>query len=113
MENAKEKPMSKLAIFTFITSAVIGGGYLPAAAAQDSEASESRSSMEHRGMEHGGMEGMGKMGMKKMDRDGDGTVSKEEFTQTHEEMFDRMDEDRDGTLDENEMGGMGGCMMMR
>jgi hypothetical protein len=106
MGNAKEKLMSRLTIIAFITSAVITSGYLPTAAAQESEATESK-------MEHRGMGGMGKMGMKQMDRDGDEAVSKDEFMQTQEDMFTKMDQDQDGVLNENEMGGMGGCMMMR
>jgi hypothetical protein len=106
MENAKEKLMSRLAIIAFTTSAVISGGYLPVAAAQESEATESK-------MERRGMGGMGKMGMKNMDRDGDGAISRDEFVQTHEETFAKMDQDQDGVLNENEMDGMGGCMMMR
>lgn len=42
-------------------------------------------------------------GMKMMDTDADDAVSKEEFTQAHEEMFAAMDEDGDGKLDGDEL----------
>jgi Ca2+-binding EF-hand superfamily protein len=38
-----------------------------------------------------------------MDKDGDGTVSKQEFTAYMEAQFDKADADHDGTLDRNEM----------
>jgi hypothetical protein len=39
-----------------------------------------------------------------MDKDGDGTVSKQEFTAYMEAQFDKADPDHDGLLDKNEMG---------
>jgi Ca2+-binding EF-hand superfamily protein len=38
-----------------------------------------------------------------MDKDKDGTVSKEEFTAYMEAQFDKADADHDGTLDRNEL----------
>jgi Ca2+-binding EF-hand superfamily protein len=44
--------------------------------------------------------------MKSMDADGNGEISKEEFVQAHEEMFDSMDENGDGMLDREEQATM-------
>jgi Ca2+-binding EF-hand superfamily protein len=44
-----------------------------------------------------------KLWMAAMDQDGDGTVSKQEFTAYMEAQFDKADTDHDGTLDRNEM----------
>jgi Ca2+-binding EF-hand superfamily protein len=38
-----------------------------------------------------------------MDRDGDGTVSLEEFQSAHERIFKAMDTDKDGTVSMEEM----------
>lgn len=45
-----------------------------------------------------------KLWMTAMDKDSDGTVSKEEFTAYMQAQFDKVDTDHDGTLDRNEMG---------
>ena len=46
--------------------------------------------------------GEGKCGMQRMDADGDGKVTKEEFMQGHEAMFDTIDTDGDGVLNADE-----------
>jgi Ca2+-binding EF-hand superfamily protein len=38
-----------------------------------------------------------------MDRDGDGTISLEEFQAAHERIFKAMDPDKDGTVSQEEM----------
>jgi Ca2+-binding EF-hand superfamily protein len=38
-----------------------------------------------------------------MDRDGDGTISLEEFQAAHERIFKAMDSDKDGTVTQEEM----------
>jgi len=45
-----------------------------------------------------------KLWLTAMDRDKDGTVSKEEFTAYMQAQFDKADTDNDGTLDRNELG---------
>ena len=54
-----------------------------------------------------GKYGEGRCGMCRMDADGDGRVTKEEFMQGHEAMFDSMDANGDGVLDANEHHGHG------
>jgi uncharacterized low-complexity protein len=44
----------------------------------------------------------GKCGMGRMDADGDGNVSKAEFMQGHEAMFNKIDQNRDGVIDADE-----------
>jgi hypothetical protein len=44
-----------------------------------------------------------KLWLTAMDKDHDGTVSKEEFTEYMQAQFDKADADHDGTLDRNEM----------
>ena len=60
---------------------------------------------EHGVMRHGGM--VGPLGMRiifaLMDRDGDGTISLEEFQAAHERIFKAMDPDKDGTVSQKEM----------
>jgi len=41
-------------------------------------------------------------GMKRMDSNGDGNISKEEFMNGHEAMFDKIDTNGDGIIDESE-----------
>jgi hypothetical protein len=41
-------------------------------------------------------------GMRRMDANGDGRVTREEFMQGHEAMFDSMDRNGDGVLDPDE-----------
>ncbi len=48
---------------------------------------------------------MGEM-LKRMDKDGDGSVSKEEFVSSNEERFNQMDENKDGKVSKEEMEGM-------
>ena len=59
----------------------------------------------HGMMRHGGM--MGPLAMRiifaLMDRDGDGTISLEEFQAAHERIFKAMDADKDGTVSQEEM----------
>jgi hypothetical protein len=59
----------------------------------------------HGMMRHSGM--MGPLAMRiifaLMDRDGDGTVSLEEFQAAHERIFKAMDPDKDGTVSQEEM----------
>jgi uncharacterized low-complexity protein len=43
--------------------------------------------------------GEGKCGMKTMDADGDGSITKQEFMQGHEAMFNKMDTNSDGVVD--------------
>jgi uncharacterized low-complexity protein len=47
-----------------------------------------------------GMEGG--CGMKRMDADGDGNVTKDEFMQGHEAMFNSIDQNDDGVIDPSE-----------
>jgi Ca2+-binding EF-hand superfamily protein len=44
-----------------------------------------------------------KLWLTAMDKDNDGTVSKEEFTTYMQAQFDKADTDHDGTLDKNEL----------
>lgn len=55
----------------------------------------------HGGMKSG-MEGM--CGMKTLDADGDGKITKEEFTKHHDAMFSKMDTNADGVVDATEHG---------
>jgi Ca2+-binding EF-hand superfamily protein len=59
----------------------------------------------HGTVRHGSM--MGPLAMRiifaLMDRDGDGTVSLEEFQAAHERIFKAMDPDKDGTVSQEEM----------
>lgn len=60
--------------------------------------------------------GEGKCGMQRMDANGDGKVTKEEFMQGHETMFDEMDGNGDGVIDAGERQGHrkhGKCRMHR
>jgi hypothetical protein len=61
-------------------------------------AQESKPQMDrmHKGMEM----------MKDMDADANGEISREEFVQAHEKMFDSMDENGDGALDQEEQATM-------
>ncbi len=49
-----------------------------------------------------GKGGEGKCGMKHMDADSDDKVTREEFMQSHEAMFDRIDKNGDGVIDADE-----------
>ncbi len=58
----------------------------------------------------------GKCGMKRMDANGDGKVTKDEFMQGHEAMFDSMDANGDGVIDVDEHQGhhrRGKCRMQQ
>jgi hypothetical protein len=58
----------------------------------------------------------GKCGMKRMDANGDGKVTKEEFMQGHETMFDSMDANGNGVIDADERRGQqmhGKCRMQQ
>jgi uncharacterized low-complexity protein len=60
--------------------------------------------------------GEGKCGMRRMDANGDGKVTKEEFMQGHEAMFDSMDANGDGVIDAGEHQGhhkRGKCRMQQ
>lgn len=60
--------------------------------------------------------GEGKCGMKRMDANGDGEVTKDEFMQGHEAMFDSMDANGDGVIDVDEHQGhhrRGKCRMQQ
>lgn len=57
---------------------------------------------DHRGM-HGGM------GMSEMDKNGDGTLDKKEFTAFHEQRFQELDANHDGKISQDEMGFQQGC----
>lgn len=46
----------------------------------------------------------GKCGMARMDADGDGKVTKDEFMQGHEAMFEKIDQNGDGVIDQTERG---------
>ena len=62
----------------------------------------------------GGKGGEGRCGMSRMDANGDGNVTKEEFMQGHDAMFDKIDQNGDGVIDPAERKGhmkrMRGCM---
>jgi len=49
-----------------------------------------------------GKGGEGRCGMARMDADGDGKVTRDEFMQGHEAMFDKIDQDNDGVIDQAE-----------
>ena len=49
-----------------------------------------------------GKAGEGRCGMGRMDADGDGNVSRDEFMQGHEAMFDKIDQNDDGVIDPQE-----------
>ena len=49
-----------------------------------------------------GKGGEGKCGMARMDADGDGKVTKDEFMQGHEAMFEKIDQNSDGVIDQTE-----------
>jgi len=49
-----------------------------------------------------GKGGEGKCGMARMDADGDGKVTKDEFMQGHEAMFEKIDQNSDGVIDQSE-----------
>jgi hypothetical protein len=89
--SGKETPMYRL--FTATVAAV-----LVVAAASMLMAQETKPRMDRM---HSGMQMM-----KHMDADGNGEISREEFMQAHEKMFDSMDENGDGTLDQEEQGKM-------
>lgn len=58
--------------------------------------------------------GEGRCGMRRMDANGDGKVTKEEFMQGHDAMFDAMDTNGDGVIDAEERRGhshQGKCRM--
>jgi EF hand len=59
----------------------------------------------HGMMRHGAMMGPFAMGIifALMDRDGDGTISLDEFRAAHESIFKAMDTDKDGTVTREEM----------
>lgn len=59
-----------------------------------------------------GKGGERKFGMARMDTDGDGKVTKEEFMQGHEAMFEKIDQNGDGVIDQTERGAhmKKGCM---
>jgi uncharacterized low-complexity protein len=46
--------------------------------------------------------GEGRCGMNRMDADGDGNVTKDEFMQGHDAMFEKIDENDDGVIDQTE-----------
>ncbi len=49
-----------------------------------------------------GKGGEGRCGMGRMDADGDGNVTKDEFMQGHEAMFEKIDQNNDGVIDQKE-----------
>ena len=49
-----------------------------------------------------GKGGEGRCGMARMDADGDGKVTKDEFMQGHEVMFEKIDQNGDGVIDQTE-----------
>ena len=49
-----------------------------------------------------GKGGEGRCGMARMDADGDGKVTKDEFMQGHEAMFEKIDQNNDGVIDQTE-----------
>ncbi len=57
-----------------------------------------------KGPRQGGMGGGGMIGdmLKRMDKDGDGAISKEEWTKANEERFDQMDLNHDGKITKEE-----------
>jgi hypothetical protein len=60
--------------------------------------------------------GEGRCGMRRMDANGDGKVTKEEFMQGHDAMFDAMDTNGDGVIDADERSGHhrhGKCRMQQ
>lgn len=61
--------------------------------------------MKDKGMMDKGMKDKGMMdkGMSRMDADADGVISRDEFMQANEKMFNMMDKDADAELSEDEM----------
>ena len=49
-----------------------------------------------------GKGGEGRCGMARMDTDGNGKVTKDEFMQGHEAMFEKIDQNSDGVIDQSE-----------
>ncbi len=90
--------MGKLTNIIFIAGIVMSG-YLPVAMAQ--------SGALHMEMEKKGAE----MGIQKMDADHDGMISRKEYMQAHEKIFEQMDQDADGQLKSSDIVRMDSCMM--
>jgi|GEM_PF-2909794 len=87
-------------ILTRLAPLALGVMMIASAVAQDRQRGEGR----QRGERHG--RGPGQM-LKQMDKDGDGKISKEEFSGP-ERFFDRMDADKDGFITEKELAAMRG-----
>ena len=77
-----------------------------AASAQDTMTKEGMD------MEHMDMKPMG-MGMKAMDANGDGMISKDEFTKHHEAMWETMKKDSNGNVSPKDMEAMRDAKMMK
>jgi len=88
--NAAENPFAM---------AELSSGYMVAEMAEG----KCGSSMKTQEGKCGGSKKMeGKCGMSRMDADGDGNVSKDEFMQGHEAMFNNIDQNADGMIDQSE-----------
>ena len=83
--------MMKSSLFLIVPFLVAGTG----CAGHGGSGMDSGKGMHKRGMGHHGM-------MKKMDANADGGITKDEFMQAHEMMFDRM-KNQDGVIDMKQM----------
>jgi hypothetical protein len=83
-------------MYRLFTAAVVGVLTVAAASMLMAQETEPQTDRMHKGMQM----------MKAMDADGNGEISREEFVQAHEKMFDSMDENGDGTLDQEEQAAM-------
>lgn len=91
--------MGKLTDLIFMAGVVVSG-HLPAAMAQSGALNME---MEKKGAEE--------MVLKKMDVNHDGQISRKEYMQVHEKMFEQIDHDGDGLLNSKDIARMDGCMM--
>lgn len=84
--NATENPFSMQPL---------SSGYMTLAEGKCGEGSGAAKGAEGKG-------GEGKCGMGRMDADSDGKVTRDEFMQGHEAMFEKIDQNADGVIDQTE-----------